>query len=192
MTINEILKAKGIDDKTIQAILDDMKANKVFTASEENLDIRYGKLKEQHEETDKQLKEALATIEQYKQSSGDAEGLQAKLTAAVAENAKLKAELTEAQVTGESQLKLLAEGVNPDDMDYVLFKLKAMGELKQDENGKVKDLDDKIAALKTKLPNQFAAKKKTVIENKLEEGKNHDNEPSSLEEALKMAYERPE
>lgn len=192
MTIQEILKAQGIEDKTVQAILDEMKANKVYTASEENLDIRYGKLKEQHEGTDKQLKEALATIEQYKQASGDAEGLQAKLTAAVTENAQLKAQLAMAQMEGEAQVQLLSEGANPDDMDYLLFKLKAMGDMKQDEHGKVKDLSDKIAALKTKLPAQFPAKKKTVLENTLPEIKERENEPSSLEEALKMAYDRPE
>lgn len=192
MTIQEILKAQGIEDKTVQAILDEMKANKVYTASEENLDIRYGKLKEQHEGTDKQLKEALAAIEQYKQASGDAESLQAKLTSAVTENAQLKAQLAMAQMEGEAQVQLLSEGANPDDMDYLLFKLKAMGDMKQDEHGKVKDLGDKIAALKTKLPGQFPAKKKTVLENTLPEGKERENEPSSLEEALKMAYDRPE
>ena len=49
MTISEILKAKGISDETIAAVLDEMKTNKIFTSSEENLDIRYGKLKTQHD-----------------------------------------------------------------------------------------------------------------------------------------------
>ena len=47
MTINEILKAKGISDETVADILAAMKENKIFTAGEENLDIRYGKLKTQ-------------------------------------------------------------------------------------------------------------------------------------------------
>lgn len=61
MTIAEILKAKGITDDVIQAIQEEMKTNKIFTASEENLDIRYGKLKTEHEgkvaELQKQLQE---------------------------------------------------------------------------------------------------------------------------------------
>ena len=40
MTINEILKAKGISDETVADILAAMKENKIFTAGEENLDIR--------------------------------------------------------------------------------------------------------------------------------------------------------
>ena len=49
MTIAELLKAKGIDEETIKTIQDEMKANKLFIASEENLDIRYGKLKTDHD-----------------------------------------------------------------------------------------------------------------------------------------------
>ena len=45
MTLEELLKAKELTDDQIKAILDGMKENKIFTASEENLDIRYGKLK---------------------------------------------------------------------------------------------------------------------------------------------------
>ena len=45
MNLLEILKANGIDDEIATKITNDMKANKVFTASEENLDIRYAKLK---------------------------------------------------------------------------------------------------------------------------------------------------
>ena len=63
MTINEILKARGLDDTAINAVLDDLKANKLYFSSEENLDIRYGKLKDQHAGTSKQREEALASLE---------------------------------------------------------------------------------------------------------------------------------
>ena len=49
MNLTEILKAKGLDDEAIKSIQDEMKANKIYTASEENLDIRYGKFKTDHE-----------------------------------------------------------------------------------------------------------------------------------------------
>lgn len=39
MTLSEILKAKGIADDVAQSVLDDMKANKIFTASEDMLTI---------------------------------------------------------------------------------------------------------------------------------------------------------
>ena len=52
-------------------------------------------------------------------------------------------------------------------------------------------MDDKIAALKTQFPAQFeTAGKKTVIENRLpQQQENEPAAPTSLEEALKMAYE---
>lgn len=41
MTLQEILKSQGLTDEQIQTIVGEMKQNKIFTASEENLDIRY-------------------------------------------------------------------------------------------------------------------------------------------------------
>ena len=49
MTLEELLKAQGIEDAKISAVLTSMKENKIFTASEENLDVRYGKLKAEHD-----------------------------------------------------------------------------------------------------------------------------------------------
>ena len=68
MTLSEILKAKGIADDVAQSVLDDMKANKIFTASEENLDIRYGKLKTDHDSLTSQYQEATSLIEQLKRA----------------------------------------------------------------------------------------------------------------------------
>lgn len=39
MNINEILAARGLDENAITGVLDDMKANKLFLSSEENMDI---------------------------------------------------------------------------------------------------------------------------------------------------------
>lgn len=41
MTLQEILKAKGLSDEDIESVIGEMKQNKIFTAAEENLDIRY-------------------------------------------------------------------------------------------------------------------------------------------------------
>ena len=81
MNITEILKAKGIDDATITGILDDMKANKIYTASEENLDIRYGKLKTDHEGKLAELTEAQNLIAELKKSTKGQDDLQGKITA---------------------------------------------------------------------------------------------------------------
>ena len=49
MTLEELLKAQNLTDEQVTAIIGGMKENKIFTASEENLDIRYGKLKTNHD-----------------------------------------------------------------------------------------------------------------------------------------------
>lgn len=168
MTITEILKAKGIGDDVIQGVLDDMKANKIFTASEENLDIRYNKLKNQHDGVNKQLTEANTLIETLKKSTEGQGDLQQKVADYEAQITTLKAQLEQTQIDADVHVELLAAGVKPDDVDYVMFKLKAKGDLERGEDGKIKGMDDKIAALKTQLPGQFAAEsRKNILENKL-------------------------
>lgn len=188
MTISEILKAQGLDDKTVQAVLDAMKTNKIFTASEENLDIRYGKLKTQHEGTAQQLTEAQALIEQMKQATKGQEGLQSKVAEYETKIAQMQKELEETKL--DAALKFELQANKAIDPDYMIFKLKEKGDLTLDENGKIKGWDDKLAGLKTQFPAQFEANgKKKLIENKLpNDPHEHDDEPTSLEEALKMAY----
>ena len=171
MTLIEILKAKGISEEVIKAVQDDMKTNNIFTASEENLDVRYGKLKTQHESANEELKKANNLIAELKKSTEGQGDLQQKVAAYEQQIATLQAEKKQAQIDSEVNVALLAAGVKPDDIDYVTFKLKAKGELELDEHGKIKGMDDKIAALKTQLPAQFSAEsKKIVLENKLPTG----------------------
>ena len=189
MTIAEILKAKGVADDVVQAILDDMKANKIFTSSEENLDIRYGKLKTDHEGTVKELTEAQNLINDLKKASKGNEDLQGKITAYEGQVEQLQKELAQTKLDAEIKVGLLAEKAL--DVDYLTFKLKEKGELALDENGKIKGWEDKVAALKTQLPNQFEASgQKKVIENRLPEGSGGgEAEPKSLADALRMTYE---
>lgn len=190
MTIAEILKAKGISDELVQAVLDDMKTNNIFTASEENLDVRYGKLKTQNDSTNQQLTEANNLIAELKKNNKGNEELQQKVSAYETEIATLRAQLEETQIDADMHVALLAEGVKPDDIDYVMFKLKAKGKLERGEDGKIKDMDDKIAALKTQLPSQFAGEsKKQILENKLPndpDSNNHDG--ITRETLLKKPY----
>lgn len=167
MTLNEILKANGVNDEAIAAIAAAMKENKIYTASEENLDIRYGKLKTQHDGVNQQLTEANALIEELKKSNKGNDGLQQKVTDYETKVQQLQAELEQTKLDAAIKVELLANKAV--DVDYLTFKLKNKGEaLTLDENGKIKDWDDKLAALKTQFPNQFEASgKKTVVENRL-------------------------
>ena len=186
MTIAEILKAKGIDDAVIQSIQEDMKANKIFTASEENLDIRYGKLKTDHEGVNKQLGEANALIAELKKSTKGQEDLQGKITSYEAQVQQLQAELEQTKLDAAIKVELLSSKAL--DVDYLTFKLKEKGELALDENGKIKGWDDKIAALKTQFPTQFeGGSSKRYEEHRLPDDKD-DGGTITKEALLKKPY----
>lgn len=187
MTINEILKARGLDDAAISAVLDDLKANKLFFSSEENMDIRYGKLKTQHDGLNQQLTEANALIETLKKSTKGQEDAQHKIADYEQQVQALQAELEKTKVLSEA--KFLLKDAGALDVDYLLFKLQEKGELALAEDGKIKDWDDKLAGLKTQIPTQFeskAAGKKNIIENKLPEAGNSNS--VSREAFSKMGY----
>lgn len=198
MTLAEILKSKNIDDETAKAILDDMKANKIFTASEENLDIRYGKLKTDNEGVTKQLNEANSLIEQLKKSNKGNEDLQGKITAYEAQVQQLQQELQQTKIDSEIKIELLSSKAL--DVDYLTFKLKEKGELELGDDGKIKGWDDKIAALKTQFPTQFeTAASKKIIENKLPNSQENSGsvtkdvfDKMGYQDRLKLFNENPE
>lgn len=189
MTIQEILKENGLTEEQIKAISEKMKENKIFTSSEENLDIRYGKLKTDHDSLSKQYAEAQTLIEELKKSSKGNEGLQTKVAEYEAKVTELQKELADEKLASAIKVGLLSEKAT--DIDYLTFKLKESGELELDDKEQIKDWNDKIDDLKKKFPNQFESKSQTKIDpNKLKFGKDDDNiEPKNLAEALKNQYE---
>lgn len=188
MTINEILKARGLDDTAINDVLNDLKANKLYFASEENMDVRYGKLKTQHDGLNQQLTEANALIETLKKSTKGQEDAQNKITAYEQQVQQLQAELEKTKVLAEAKFALKDAGAL--DVDYLLYKLQEKGELFLTEDGKIKDWDDKLAGLKTQMPTQFESKgkQKNIIENKLPEEGNPGDKTVTKEEFDKMGY----
>lgn len=193
MNLTEILKSKGVTDDVIKAVLEDMKTNKIYTAGEENLDVRYSKLKADHEGLSKQYAEANTLIEELKKSSKGNEDLQGKITGYETQVAQLQAELDKAKLDNAIQLALRdAKAVDPDYLAYKLREKYKPEELTLDENGKVKGMDDKLAGLKTQFPAQFEASgAKKIVENRLPDkpDTNGNTEPKTLEDALKLAYE---
>lgn len=190
MTLSEILKAKGIEDDVAQNVLDDMKANKIFTASEENLDIRYGKLKTDHESLTNQYQEATNLIEQLKKGTKGQEDLQAKISSYEGKIAELEKQLNQERLDNAVKVGLLSENVQ--DVDYLAYKLREKGELELDDSGNIKGWDDKIAGLKTQFPNQFVGNGKngkgayegyTPVDEKHQQG-----DGLTKESILKMPY----
>lgn len=153
MTLQEILKAKGLSDEDIQAIIGEMKQHKIFTAGEENLDIRYGKLKTDFDNLTEQHKQSTSLIEQLKTGTKDSEKMQGQISAYESQVAQLQEQLKQTQLDAAIKVALL--GAKAADVDYMTFKLKEKGELELDSDGKIKGIDDKLAGLKTQFPNQF-------------------------------------
>ena len=187
MNLIEIMKAKGISEDIIQAVQEDMKTNKVFTASEENLDIRYGKLKTDHDSKLAELAEANNLIAELKKNNKGNEGLQQKITDYEAQVAQLQEENAQIKLDSAIKIELLANKAL--DVDYLTFKLKEKGELELDEQGKIKGWDDKIAGLKTQFPTQFeAAGGKKYDEHKLPD-KQDGGDAITKEAFQKMGYQ---
>lgn len=187
MTFAEILKAKGIDNAIIQEIQNDMKTHKIFTASEENLDIRYNKLKTDHDSVIKERDEGKTLIAELQKSNKGNEALQKQVADYEAKMAQIQAELEQTKLEAAIKVELLSSKAL--DVDYLTFKLKEKGELALDENGKVKGMDDKIAALKTQFPMQFeSAQQKNILENKLPDNDDKGN-GITKETFAKMGYQ---
>lgn len=188
MSLEEILKSQGLTDEQIQKVVGEMKQNKIFTAGEENLDIRYSKLKEKYN--------ALAN-----KPTGDDDT--SNTTVANKDLAELQKKVKEYEATVNAQTQALAEAkkesaikmalvsskAKTTDIDYLLFKLKkANSEVKLDDNGNIENVKEIMDNLKTQYPNQFETTTagKSVDEFKLGEG-NHD-QTLTKNSILKMPY----
>ena len=153
MTLQEILKAKGMSDEDIESTIGEMKQNKIFTTSHENMDVRYPKLKADHENLTTQHGESTKLIEQLKSGTKDNEVLQGKITAHEATIAKLQEQLKQTQL--EAAVKVALIGAKATDVEYMTFRLKEKGDLELDDQGQIKGIDDKLAGLKTQFPAFF-------------------------------------
>lgn len=150
MDLKEILEKAGV--KNADQILADMEANKIFTASEDNMDLRYGKLKEQFDGKDKELVEAQKLIAELKKAGAGNEDLQKKITEYETKVTDLQKQLEASKL--ESAIKVALLEAKATDVDYLMFKLGKDG-LSVGEDGKVKGLDSKLEELKKQFPNQF-------------------------------------
>lgn len=187
MTLNEILKKQGVSDGQIEKIQSDMKQNKIYTSNEENIDIRYGKLKTDFENLTKQHTESTSLIEQLKKDNAGNEALQSKISVYESTISDLQKQLKQSKINSALEVALLKANVL--DADYLAFKIREKGEIELDENGKIKGIDETIAALKTQFPTQFKSEsKKKIEENKLPNGVSDSKHGITREQFEKMGY----
>lgn len=141
-----------------------------------------------------QLTAAQQLIEDLKKNSKPDDATQQKITDYENKVTQLTTELEQTKL--DSAIKIALLNAKASDVDYLMYKIKqdAKGkDLKLDDKGEVKGLDDIITSMKTQLPAQFESDSKggrKIDENTLpgsDEGK--DTEPQDLAEAIKQSYE---
>lgn len=188
MTLEEILKAKGMSEDDITAVIGEMKTNKIFTTEHENMDVRYPKLKADHDNLTAQHGESTKLIEQMKSDAKGNETLQNKITQYESTIANLTEKLKTTQLESAIQVALL--GAKATDIDYMTFRMKEKGDLELDEHGQIKNIDDRLAGLKTQYPNFFesASDKKEIQPHQLPNRNEGNDGGMSKAEFLKKPY----
>lgn len=187
MNLQELLK-KYLEEDKITSFLNDMKNNKIFTTSEENLDNRYQELKGEFDTLTSKSNEDVKLIEQLKEASKGNEDMQKKFTEYDSTIAKLQAENEQLKIDNEIKVELLASKAKAKDLDYLIFKIKQEHQnLELDDNGKLKGIN--FEDIKSVYPDNFEVEsKKEVDVNKLPNI--NDKETSvSKEEFDKMGYQ---
>ena len=192
MNMKELLATiEGLSADQQTAILEAMKKNKVYTASEENLDFRYGKLKTDHDNLTAEHKKSTDLIAELQKATKGQEAVQGKITEYQSTIEQLKQEAIQARTESALKIGLLSAGAKADDIDYLLFKMNHDTDWKPElgEDGHVKGLQDKLKGLKTQYPSNFESKtEKKIEEKKLEQS--DDKDGVSKEEFDKMGYQQ--
>lgn len=194
MTLQELLKKYLADETKESEFLKEMKENKIFTSSEENLDIRFKKLQDDFNAKDLEHQEATKLIDELKKSNESNETIQNKVTEYETKIADLEKENAELRI--DSALKLALQDAKVTNLDYIAYKinqeLKANNKsLELDENGHIKGINDLIETQKKAEPTFFETETKKEVnvkdlgKSKEEEGQ---AEPESLLDALKQKY----
>lgn len=186
MDFKELATKYGVSGDKLDGFMAELKENKIFFSAEENMDIRYPKLKADNESNLAKLTEANSLIEQLKKSSKGNEDLANKVKEYEAKIEKIEAENTKLKIESATKVALLQAG--GEDIDYLIYKLRENNELKLDKDGNVDGLEGLINSMKTSMPAQFkSSQTKKIEENKLEQ-KQQEGSSISKEEFNKMTY----
>lgn len=189
MKFKDLLKKYVTEDEKVNELLTAMKENKIFLASEENLDTRYSKLKEQSEAKDAEHQEALNLIEELKQANVGSEELQTKIAEYEETINTLKAEKVELAKDNALKMMLLSNKAKANDIDYLMFKAKnGEMDIKFDKDGNLTNAEELAEGMKKIYPNNFeATAQKKVDVNELPDDKD-DKETITKEQFAKMNY----
>ena len=190
MNAKEII-SKYIDDEKTKELFEELKKHNVYFANEENLDIRYSKLKEDMTAKNKLYEEAQKHIDELSQGVKSGEELKAKQAEYEAKIQQLESENKQIRIEGILREKL--SKANATDTDYIIYRIKnrlqADGKtLELDESNNIKGIDEIIEAEKKSNASFFKTEsmsKEVEIQN-VGKGEKAEAEPKNLIEALRM------
>ena len=117
MQFNEILAAQNLNEEQINAITAAMKENKIYLTEEENLSLRYNKLKEDKGAVDAEYAKAQELIKTLQDSAKDNEDFQSKISDYENQIQQLQADAAKAKLDYAIKVNLLEKNVNPDSID---------------------------------------------------------------------------
>ena len=185
MTLEQILTQNGVSEENAKKIVADMKSNKIFTATEENLDVRYGKLKTDHDSLVAKDAESQKLIEELQKANKGNEGIQQQITDYQSRVQDLEAELKKTRTNEAFKVAFATEGVV--DIDYLMYQIgQDESSIKYDDQGNVSNVKEMVDSLKTKCPAQFKTINKKVDPKKLpDDGKSNE---VTKEQFNKMSY----
>ena len=122
MDFKTYLVSKGLTEEQASAIVDGMPAEKIYLASEEKLDERYAKLKQQKEQAEEQLASYQTELDMLKESAKGNEDLTKQLADMQAkfDEAKAESDAKLSQQEKDFAIKLALKEANPLDESIVL------------------------------------------------------------------------
>lgn len=191
----EIIKKYVSEDK-IQSLIEELKENNVHFAGQENLDIRYGKLKTDMEEKSRLYEEAQKHIKELSQGVKSSEELRAKQSEYEQRIKALEAENQEIKINSSLKQALIKEKAK--DIEYLTYKIKNEYQNNKtpfefNADGSLKGIDEMIDMVKKKHTNLFEAQAVSKDVEVLNVGKGDNSqepEPKNLMEALQEKYKQ--
>lgn len=154
MTLAEILKAQGLTDEQIAAIIGEMSKNKIYTTIEENIEVRYNKLKVERDDLKGKLDTADKTIEDLKVANKDNETLQTTIKTHEGTIATMKKDyetkIRDISIKSAIQSKLI-DTKYPELLETKFDKTKLL----VSEDGTVLGIDEQLTAIKETYKDLF-------------------------------------
>lgn len=191
--MEELLKSLGYTDEQIQAVIAKMKEMKIYTSKEENLDIRYQKLKDDFDAKDGELGKANNLIKELQTKNQGNEELQNKIKGYEKEIAQMQEAQKQDKIDNAIKIALLSNKAKSDDIDYLMFKIKnGENKVELDDKGSLKNFD--IEDIKKTYKNNFESKSGEFVDvkklgsEKGSAGTGEREEPETLLDALKEKY----